>query len=342
MSKLIYIRKEVNLIEYRTAFIPSDIKTLIKNNFIVYIEKSKYRIYCDEEYEINGAILTEKPWWENEFKDFLIVGLKEIDLNKLNGHKHLFFSHSYKNQCGSQEILSKFKLSGSIIYDFEYFLDNSNKRIISFGLFAGITGCLLGLLQFIYKTFNNKNIDHLNYWDNKENIIFMIKDNISLFNNIKIAIIGANGNCGNGVTQILNELNIPYTIFYKDSDKSLLKHFDIVYNCITLNENYTETWFHKNTSFEKPLIIVDISCDYSKNNNPIKLYNAATTWENPVYSYNNLVDIIAINNLPSLLPKESSDYFSKKCVSLLLNFDSGSCNIWEKNENIFCEKICSI
>lgn len=339
MSKLIYIRKELNLVEHRTAIIPNDIKTLIKKNFIVYVEKSISRIYCDEEYEINGAILTEKKWWDNQFKDFLIVGLKEIHLDKLNRHKHLFFSHSYKNQSGSQEILSKFKLSGSIIYDFEYFLDDSNKRIISFGLFAGINGCLLGLLQFINKRLNNKNIGNLNFWNNKDNIIHNIKDKIFLFNDTKIAIVGANGNCGNGVRQILNELNIQYTIFYKDSDKSYLKNFDIVYNCITLNENYTETWFDKTTTFEKPIILVDISCDYSKNNNPIQLYNAATTWDNPVYSYNNLVDIIAINNLPSLLPKESSDYFSKICTSLLINFNSDENNFWEKNENIFCGKI---
>jgi saccharopine dehydrogenase (NAD+, L-lysine-forming) len=342
MSKIIYIRKEVNLVEHRTAIIPNDIKTLIKNDLIVYVEKSGSRIYCDEEYEKNGAIVTEKPWWDSQFKDSLIVGLKEIDLNKLNAHKHLFFSHSYKNQIGSREILSKFKSSNSIIYDFEYFLDNSKKRIISFGLFAGITGCLLGLLQFINKRLNNKNINNLNYWNNKDIIINNIKDKIILFNDIKIAIIGANGNCGNGVTQILNELNIPHTIFYKDSDKSLLKQFDIVYNCITLNENYTETWFNKNTTFEKPIIIVDISCDYAKNNNPIKLYDKETTWEKPVYSYNNFVDIIAINNLPSLLPKESSDYFSKNCLSLLLNMGNDDNYVWEKNENIFCEKISSI
>jgi NAD/NADP transhydrogenase alpha subunit len=35
---------------------------------------------------------------------------------------------------------------------------------------------------------------------------------------------------------------------------------------------------------------------------------------------NEFVDIISISNLPSLMPKESSDYFSEKCVELLLNF----------------------
>jgi saccharopine dehydrogenase (NAD+, L-lysine-forming) len=342
MPKTMYIRKEANESEHRTPIIPNDIVILIKNNFIIYVEKSNNRIYKDQDYQLNGAILTEKPWWDNEFKNTLIIGLKDINLNKLHNHKHLYFSHSYKNQFGSQEILSQFKNSKSIIYDFEYFLDDSNKRIISFGLFAGINGCILGLLQFINKRLYNININNLNCWNSKDIILKNIKKNLFLFDKIKIAIIGANGNCGNGVIQILNCLNIEYTIFYKNTDKSTLKNFDIIYNCITLNENYNEIWFDNSDTFLKPLIIVDISCDYSKNNNPIKLYNKATTWENPVYSYNNFVDIIAINNLPSLLPNDSSDYFSEKCISLLLNIETDDNKYWEKNHNIFYRNISSL
>ena len=78
---------------------------------------------------------------------------------------------------------------------------------------------------------------------------------------------------------------------------------DIFYNCIKLEEDYNETWFDENTEFKHPIIICDISCDYMKSNNPIKIYNEKTTWEKPIYNYNNFVDIIAIDNLPSLLPQ---------------------------------------
>ena len=72
-------------------------------------------------------------------------------------------------------------------------------------------------------------------------------------------------------------------------------------------------------------------------NNPIKIYNQATTWSEPVYSYNKFVDIISINNLPSLLPKDSSDEFSEILVKLLLNFNTDS--IWEKNKNYYLKII---
>ena len=105
-----------------------------------------------------------------------------------------------------------------------------------------------------------------------------------------------------------------------------MKHFDILYNCICLDNKYSEVWFDENTFFPKNIVIVDISADYTKPNNPIKIYNNNTTFENPVYKYNNNVDIIAINNLPSLLPKDSSNYFSnillQLLIQLLLNYNN--------------------
>jgi saccharopine dehydrogenase (NAD+, L-lysine-forming) len=90
--------------------------------------------------------------------------------------------------------------------------------------------------------------------------------------------------------------------------------------------------FDKNSIFRKPTIIVDISCDYSKLNNPIQLYKEATTWENPVFHYNKNVDIIAIENLPSLLPRESSDDFSHTFRELLLDYPN---SVWSNTLEIF-------
>jgi len=338
--ELIYVRNEYNELEHRTPIIPIHIPILLKLGFIIYIQSSNHRIYSDKEYLFNGAIITDMNWYEPLFKNALIIGLKDIkQIDKLSNHKHLYFSHSYKNQQGYEQILSAFYKSNSVIYDFEYFIDSKNKRIISFGFYAGIMGCVLGLLQYLKKSLYNKNISQLHYWETKEEIIEYLYNNIRIFNKLSFAIIGANGNCGMGVKSILDKLNIKYDMFGKNSDKSLLTEYDIVYNCIVLDEESTEIWFDKNTKFKKPIIITDISCDYSKTNNPIQLYSENTTWEIPVYSYNSNVDIIAINNLPSLLPKESSDYFSSKCIELLRDINIDTCNYWGNVENIFYKKL---
>jgi len=324
----VYIRCEKDN-EFRTALVPSDVKILIENEFQVYIQRSQNRIYTDSEYSNVGGVLTDDKWFHDNYKDFLIIGLKELhDLSYLNNHAHIYFSHSFKGQKNSLEILNAFKKSNSKLYDFEYFLEN-NKRIIAFGIYAGKVGCALGLLQH-YNKVNGKTLDKLTPWSSYTEMISLLQSN-----NLKIAIIGT-GRCGKGVKKVLQDISIPFVEFGHDvifDNKE--SGYDIIFNCILLDESYNKIWFDKNSIFTKPTIIVDISCDYSKPNNPIQLYKEATTWENPVFHYNENVDIIAIENLPSLLPKESSDEFSDTFRKLLLTQDT----VWSKTLDIFYEKI---
>jgi saccharopine dehydrogenase (NAD+, L-lysine-forming) len=364
-KNIIYLRKENNINEKRTPLIPIDIKKLIRNSYIVYVESSDNRIYKDSEYEKAGAIITKYLWNNDIFKNALIVGLKEIDLDKLDKHIHIYFSHSYKNQENSNQILKAFRNTNSILYDFEYFTNYLNKRIISFGYYAGFIGGALGILQYYFKKLYNVDIHNLEAWESKRDIINDIKyvkrfnidqkiccERLNNFNEIfnglynsqiKIGIIGGYGNCGKGITELLDESYFQYTIIDKENidniDNIDLCEFDILYNCILLDENYDKVWFDKSMIFNKEIIIVDVSCDYSKVNNPIQIYNNPTTYENPVLKYGDYVDIISINNLPSLLPKDSSDYFSEKCVELLLDYDNDSNNYWSKNKNVFLDKI---
>lgn len=343
---ILYLRDEINNNEFRTPLTPKDIKILINNNFTLYVRSSENRIYSDVEYYMEGAIITNDPWYDSKFSDALIIGLKEIDnLHKLNRHNHIYFSHSFKNQHNSYDILNAFYKSSSNIYDFEYFLDNknNNKRIIAFGFYAGIVGCILGILQYLTKKIYGNNIENLKPYENEEDMINRILQLASFdISKLNIGIIGATGNCGKGVITILDKLGIPYNNARLDSkyfNQKSLANFDIFYNCILLNEKYDEVFFDSNTIFNKYITIVDISCDYLMENNPIKLYNNHTTWDSPVFNYNNFVDIIAINNLPSLLPKDSSNYFSEKFVDLLLDFKKDNNNYWKNNKEIFKKKI---
>ena len=315
---LLYVRNEVNQNEHRTPIIPQDIPILLHRGYIIYIESSQHRIYKDEEYENKGAIITTLPWYSPEFTPAYIIGLKELrELDKLDSHRHIYFSHCHKKQKGSEIILDAFNKSNSHLYDFEHFVDGNNKRLISFGFYAGIVGCFLGLFQYIQKIQGLPNIKNLTSWNSKEEVIGQLKKDRAFISGARIAILGAYGNCGKGVISILEEQGISYDILTKTSNSTDFINYDIFFNCILLDMAYDKIWFSSDTVFLKHLLIVDISCDYSKPNNPIAIYNTETTWEEPVYSYNNMVDVIAINNLPSLLPKDSSDYFSNRFTGLL-------------------------
>lgn len=334
--RILYIRSETIQNEHRTPIVPKDIPLLLSYGYTVYVESAHNRIYNDSEYSYNGAIVTEKKWWE--FQHAYILGLKEVaDIDKLDSHAHVYFSHSYKGQPHAKELLETFAKNQGTLYDLEYFLDENNNRVLSFGFYAGVAGCYLGLLQYLHKSTSRKNIPSLHietfHRDTIEAIFDKKRNPIA---SLRIAIVGGGGNCGTGVISILQTLGLHYDIFGKKSDKSTLHAYDIVFNCIKLDPGSRELWFSNTTEFRAPILIVDISCDSSQSNNPISIYNKETTWENPVLSYSEFVDIIAISNLPSLLPKESSDYFSSKCVELFA--DTGSAT-WEKNKSIFLKHI---
>jgi saccharopine dehydrogenase (NAD+, L-lysine-forming) len=239
--------------------------------------------------------------------------------------------------------IDPFKLSSSnfsFLIDLEYFLDSNGSRLVSFGFWAGIVGCGLAILEFCYSILENKSLENLVYWDDYEHFITVIKNKLEFINsnildNLKIGLIGANGNCGKGVQNLLNELKLNYTILNRHDDTKKFIYFDIFINCIKLDPNSTQSWFDDSTNFTNPIIISDISCDYTKPNNPIKLYNKNTTWTNPVFKPNKFVKIISIDNLPSLIPKESSQYFSNLFVQLLQDYPTDSNKIWDRNLNIY-------
>lgn len=332
--KIIYLRSELNYNEYRCPIVPLDTILLIQKGFIVYVESSKNRIYEDIEYEKAGAIITTDPWYDEKYKSGLIIGLKDIPkLDKLDSHRHIYFSHSFKNQKNSEIILDSFKKSNSIIYDYEFLLDSNKKRKLAFGFYAGFVGCCLGLMQYYSKQVKKENISNLKPYKFKMDLL----NNIQKLDAIKIVVIGPNGRSGSGVITVLDHFKIPFNKLCKTDSKTNLEKYDIVFNCILLEKNLNEVWFDEKTIFNKPIIIVDISCDYSSLNNPIKIYNEPTTWEKPVFSYNENVDIIAINNLPSLLPKDSSNEFSEILVKLLLIFNNDL--VWENNKNYYYDII---
>jgi saccharopine dehydrogenase (NAD+, L-lysine-forming) len=128
--------------------------------------------------------------------------------------------------------------------------------------------------------------------------------------------------------------------FKKDStsDKSDLKTYDIVFNCIFLSEDFQEIWIDYIDDIDRPFLLVDISCDYTKSNHPFPIYNEGSSWSKPVLRISDNVDIIAIDNLPSLLPKDSSDEFSKILLDLILE-EKDCQKIWKGAADVFYKTI---
>ncbi len=327
----IFIRNEIYQNEYRCPLSPADIKILIEHGFRFVVQKSSHRIFTNQEFaDISGLVLTNKEWYEPEFQTFLILGIKELShLHNLHSHTHLYFSHSFKQQENSYQILSAFAKSKSILHDFEFLLDSSGNRLIAFGFYAGLAGATLGLQEFFQKSSGNS-IQNLTHWNSFHDMLTSLS--IPLQKQPKILIIGSKGRCGSGVCSVLQTLSIPFSTMNKNEPLQDFYQFDIIFNCILLDTTYTTIWFPTDFSPNHHTVIVDISCDYSKPNNPIPLYSKPTTWNEPVYTPHPNISIIAIENLPSLLPKESSIHFSKQLTKLFLENDE---EVWIANKNYF-------
>ena len=329
---MLFLRAEMVSNEYRTPLVPDDISELIQHGFLVWVQSSRHRVFSDQDYKNAGAFITPLEWYETllDPATTLIIGLKEIDLTQLNGHHHMYFSHSFKGQQGALTILNAFRFRTSTLWDMEYFRNPSTQqRCMSFGFYAGICGCLLGLLQCVGGGGGGLQ-KPLVPWNSYDEALRQVCGQVfcSSRQSFRIAIVGPSGECGRGVRHVLEELGLSAVGIGRQDAKT--GSFDLVFNCIQLDGSNNELW----TDLEAKTI-VDVSCDVSKHNHPFRhLYTEETTWENPVRVVpSGDVNVICISNLPSLLPRESSAYFSKQCVSTL--FLSLERDVWQKCHDAF-------
>jgi saccharopine dehydrogenase (NAD+, L-lysine forming) len=326
------IRNESKINEYRTPLVPHDVKILIKNGFNVYVISSNVRCYKDSEYANAGAIIlmSFEEVFELDKLTTLIIGLKELDMQYIGqfAYTHLYFSHTLKGQIGANDTLELFKLYGGKLYDLEYIVDHTNKRLVSFGTYAGIAGTLLGIKNYTKHTYFDSGLVPMMSLETE------LQELVNTFKitclSPSICIIGSNGRCGIGAKYVCDKLGLSYTCLGRNDDKSDIWKYDIVLNCIFLadGDNIKPFVTHNTIKDFCNCTIVDVSCDCNAHNNPIAIYTKSSTHADPILSYygndhNVLIDLIAIDNLPTLLPKDSSKYFSNKLAQLIskINID---------------------
>ncbi|MEO0356923.1 MAG: saccharopine dehydrogenase, partial [Pseudomonadota bacterium] len=70
---------------------------------------------------------------------------------------------------------------------------------------------------------------------------------------------------------------------------------------------------------------------------PIKVYDRATTWDAPALRVHDAppLDVTAIDNLPSMLPVESSQDFAGQILPTLLQLGTDSDGVWKRAQDLF-------
>jgi len=108
------------------------------------VQSSDIRCFSDEDYESEGIEVV------SSIEDCdIILGVKEVPIPELLPEKtYFFFSHTIKKQPYNQPLLRKILDQKIRMVDYETLTDQTGKRIIAFGRWAGIVGAYNGIWTF--------------------------------------------------------------------------------------------------------------------------------------------------------------------------------------------------
>lgn len=350
---MLWLRHETKDFEARTPLTPEHARQLTAQNVQVVVEKSVNRIYQDEEYIEAGCELVNGGDWVKAPDNAYILGLKELPQDEFPlTHNHIYFAHAFKSQKGSDQLLKRFVQGQGCILDLEFLFDVHGKRIAAFGYWAGFIGAALTALLYaktLAKT--DASIDTITVFKDKQSLVDTVKNSLKPLMDVPRAIVlGAFGRCGTGACDLFDLLDVEVKRWdRKDTEgKSPILEildYELFINCVLVSEK-TPLFLSVNDLQNKRALrlIGDVSCDPTSPYNPLPFYDDITTCEKPIYWVPNLqqsLGVTAIDHLPSLLPRESSEDFSAQLLPYLkqlLSSDEWN-DTWQGAKDIYNDKI---
>ena len=350
----IWLRAETKPQEQRTALTPAGAKTLIDAGFKLTIEQGEQNIFDIAQYKSLNCDIAQQGDWQNAPANAIILGLKELpEADFPLTHKHIYFAHCYKEQAGAEQILSRFVRGGGELYDLEFLLDDHNRRIAAFGYWAGFAGAALAVWTWANKQLGLTPLEPVVSQPDKGMLIDAVGALLAKCNSKPIVmVIGAKGRSGSGAIGLAKELGLE-TIEWdmaetaKGGPFTEINQADIFVNCVLVNQDLPPflTMESLSDNSRKLSVIADVSCDPYGDYNPVRIYNDCTTFAQPtieIQAGNNDLHLIAIDHLPSLLPKESSEDYGEQLVPYLATLNDLSDDVWAKANTIFQEKTNTI
>lgn len=354
MKRTLWLRSETKPFEERVALTPSQTKDLLDRGHRVVVEESPLRIIPIEEYAKAGCeIVAEHSWRNNAPLDATIFGLKELETRDFPlPHRHIHFAHVFKDQDGSADFLGRLHFAGGKLFDLEYLTDESGKRVAAFGVWAGFTGAALGLDLWIAQKLklNMNERGPLTSFESSDALVDVMKARLSDVREErpKVLIIGARGRCGQGAQDFFNKIGIEATLWGSNETKgrshmSEILDYDLLVNCALMTFK-AEPWLTREMfdGSQRLVAISDVSCDPTGPCNPLPIYGQATTMDRPaVYDNQRGYAVTAIDHLPSLLPRESSEDFAGQLYPHLLDYMEGHLmhGPWERALNRFYKTV---
>ncbi|MDQ7071643.1 MAG: saccharopine dehydrogenase [Rhodobacterales bacterium] len=343
----LWIRAEQRQNEERVGITPQGVADLINRGIRVTVEKSSVRAIPLQGYSDAGAEIAPENSWPTAPLDAIIFGLKELpeDGTPLP-HKHILFGHAYKGQFSGKALLERFKSGGGTMYDLEYLVDENGRRVAAFGYWAGYAGAAVSLKCWAAQQ-HGKICAPVGAYAGKDALISDLESEMDATGKPrpKAIVIGALGRVGSGAADLCTALGVDVTKWDMAETASggpfpqIMDH-DLFINCIFARPG-TPVFVPKSalTSPRTLTVIGDVACDPDSDYNPVPVYDTATTWEAPAnrVATDPVLDVMAIDNLPSMLPVESSIDFATQLLPSLQTLDTLETGVWARAKTIFDE-----
>ena len=320
-----WIRAEHRPTERRTPVVAEDAAALVEAGHTVTVERSGRRCVPDEAYAAAGCTLAEPGSWVDAPAEAVIVGLKELPGQpEALRHTHVFFGHAFKGQHDAADLLARFRRGGGRLLDVEYLTGADGRRLVAFGYWAGYAGASLGLLAArgaIEAPLSPMSKDAL---DDRLRSSTPAADEAAL-------VVGAWGRSGRGAVDALAVGGITATTWDRAEtdpiDRDRLRAHTLLVNCVAVSTPREP--FVTAADLDAPgsrlAVLTDVTCDVTSDLNLLPVNTSTTSWEEPVRTLRDgerTVQVVAIDNLPSLLPAEASATFSHDLLPQLLGLDA--------------------
>lgn len=329
---------------------PADAARLVRAGHRVTIEQSATRAIGIEEYRVAGCELAPAGSWPDAPRTAVVLGIKELPATPVQLlHTHVFFAHAFKGQAGAAEVLGRFARGGGSLLDVEYLRAGNGHRAAAFGYWAGYVGAALAVLHAMeslhapLRPMTKQSLDDLlsasvarTAWQ-------------SAPAGQTALVIGARGRSGRGAQSALKVARVAVTAWDRPETRvlhraALLGH-DLLVNCVVTDS--PQEPFLRTADLDRPQralrVVADVTCDVTSSHNLIPVNTVTTTWEEPVRTVGGsgqTVDVIAIDNLPSLLPLEASAGFSAELTPLIDDLPH-RCGPWRHAEAAYAQALAA-
>jgi saccharopine dehydrogenase (NAD+, L-lysine-forming) len=345
------LRDEARQTERRTPVTPAHAAEIVKAGIELVVETSTKRVFPDTDYKAAGCQIIAAGSWLTANKSDVILGLKELPCEPDNlPNAMIHFAHVYKDQTGWQNELKRFGRGGGTLYDLEYLVGADGRRVAAFGYWAGWMGAALAVWKILADDSGSGGPDlPLRSFDDRQAVVDIMKGLAAKSDRpLTAVVIGANGRSGTGAADALEIAGVTVTRWdmaeTANLDREALLSHDILVNCVLMTGPglLLATPQHLKSPQGKLRMISDVSCDPFSDFNPLPIYDAPTSWAAPYVSLGKNgqgeeIQLTAIDNLPSLIPLESSQDFSEQLLPTLKCFGTGV--EWQAAKKVFEEKL---